>query len=188
MSRKMDTQAMLVEPMAAPSFAVLVFRGTEQNIQDFMTDVKIGPPLLDQGTVGVHQGFKKALDSVWGSIDEALAALTCPVFYTGHSSGAALATLAALRRAPQAVYTFASPRVGNKAFINSFGSLPVYRIVDDEDAVTLLPPESLGFRHVGVLQQLRATEPESHVAWTRQITEPPKSLADHAPINYVDRI
>jgi hypothetical protein len=187
-SRGGNIRAMLVESVTAPLFAVLVFRGTEQNIQDFFTDLETGRPPLDQNIVGVHQGFKKALDSVWPRIDESLAALTCPVFYTGHSLGAALATLAALRRKPQALYTFASPRVGNKAFANSFSGLPIYRIVDDKDMLTLLPPESLGLHHGGILQRLRATEREYCRSWTSKIGGPPKPLADHAPVNYVDRI
>lgn len=186
-----NTQAMLVESVTAPAFAVLVFRGTEQNVSNLITDLEFGILPLNQNAVGMHQGFRKALDSVWNSIERQLAALTCPVFYTGHSLGAALATLAALRHAPRAVYTFASPRVGNEAFAASFGSLPVFRIVDDEDVLTSLPPEILGFRHVGALQLLkgRETGPEtvSALAWVNFST-PPKPLADHAPVNYVDRI
>jgi hypothetical protein len=188
MSQGRDTQAMLISPANGPSFAVLVFRGTEQNIGDFLTDLETGPPLLDQSVVGAHQGFTKALDSVWEAIDHALDHLTCPVFYTGHSLGAALATLAASRRRPHAVYTFASPRVGNGAFVDSLGSLPVYRVVDDQDALTRLPPESLGFRHVGVLHTLYPDEMEPPIGWVAQLGHPPKPLADHAPVNYVDRI
>jgi hypothetical protein len=186
-----NTKAILVESVTAPVFAVLVFRGTEQNINSLITDLEFGIPPLDQDIVRVHQGFRKALDSVWNSIENELTTLTCPVFYTGHSLGAALATLAALRRPPRAVYTFASPRVGNEAFAASFGSLPVFRIVDDEDALTLLPPKMLGFRHVGALQLLKGPEtgPEtgSALAWLN-LSAPPKPLADHAPVNYVDRI
>ncbi|SEL19416.1 lipase family protein [Nitrosovibrio tenuis] len=182
-----NTQAMLVESAAEPLFAVLVFRGTEQNINSLITDFEFGILPLDQNTVGVHQGFRKALDSVWNSMEKELATLACPVFYTGHSLGAALATLAALRRAPQAVYTFASPRVGNEAFAASLGSLPIFRIVDDEDALTSLPPEVLGYRHVGALQLLKGPETGSALGWTG-FSAPPKPLADHAPVNYVDRI
>jgi hypothetical protein len=181
-------QAMLVESVTAPLFAVLVFRGTEQNIDDLITDFRVGVLPLDQNAVGVHQGFRKALDSVWDCIDKELAILACPVFYTGHSLGAALATLAAQRRVPQAPYTFASPRVGNAAFAALFDNLPVFRIVDDKDALTLLPPEVLGFRHVGALQLLKEPEAEPARAWPESFSAPPKWLADHAPVNYVDRI
>jgi len=94
------TAAFLVESTTAPVFAVLAFRGTEVKIQDYITDLKVGNPPLHSTDVVVHEGFKLALDSVWPQISEALATLTCPVFFTGHSLGAALATLAAARYSP----------------------------------------------------------------------------------------
>lgn len=97
----------------------------------------------------MHEGFKETLDSVWDDISAELAMLQCPVFYTEHSLGATLATLAAARRAPATVYTFGSPRVGNLAFAHSLANIPLYRIVDGEDIVTALPPEEFGFVHVG---------------------------------------
>ena len=185
LSRETDTQAMLVEFGGTSPFAVLVFRGTEQTLKDFITDLEIGISSLAQSEIGVHKGFQQALDSVWSEMDGALAILTGPVFYTGHSLGAALATLAAARRAPQAVYTFGSPRVGNQAFAVSLERVPIYRVVDDEDVVTTVPPKVLGFRHVGTEQRL--TTPKSEFIF-KPLFDPPKPLADHAPINYVDRI
>ncbi len=190
-SQLTDTQAMLVEGERPSAFAVLVFRGTEQRPKDFLADIEIGAKAMSTSGVQVHEGFSKAIDSVWDDINGELATLRCPVFYTGHSLGAALATLAASRRAPQAVYTFGSPLVGNQAFVTSLGSVPVYRVVDDSDAVTLVPPEVLGFRHVGVLQRLTEPPVESALnplVWLRRLAGPPKPFADHAPINYVDRI
>ena len=135
----------------------------------------------------MHKGFEAAVDSVWDEIERELNVLSCPLFYTGHSLGAALAVLAASRHAPQAVYSFASPRIGNEAFVASLADVPVYRVVDDEDAVTSLPPKLLGFRHVGALQLLRAPGRDGSF-WQDFFAGPPKPLADHAPVNYVDRI
>lgn len=188
LSKETDTQAMLVESITQPPYAVLVFRGTEQHIKDFVIDLKIGKILLGKSKKDTHQGFTDALDSVWGEIKDELSKLTCPVFFTGHSLGAALATLAAARHAPQAVYTFGSPRVGNAAFAASLGSLPIHRVIDDEDVVTTLPPEELGFRHVGVQQLLKEQKSKSFLDWLGWLITPLKPLADHAPINYVDRI
>jgi hypothetical protein len=184
------TQAMLVESEGPPAFAVLVFRGTEQTLKDFLSDIEVGAKVIFGGEVGVHEGFAKAIDSLWGDIDEELATLRCPVFYTGHSLGAALATLAASRRAPQAVYTFGSPLVGNRSFVASLDNVPVYRVVDGTDTVTFVPPEILGFRHVGILQLLTGLAGDStiNLPWFRRLFGPPKPLADHAPINYVERI
>ena len=190
-----DTQAMLIEFGGGSPFAVLVFRGTEQKLQDIITDLKIGKHTLGKDKVGVHEGFSEALDSVWCKIEKELDALKCPVFFTGHSLGAALATLAAARRLPQyppkAVYTFGSPRVGNSDFVASLGSIGtiIHRVVDDEDIVTTLPPEKLGFEHAGTLHKLTAPACSGTIfSWLDGLFRPPKLLADHAPINYVDRI
>ena len=186
-SEETNTTAMLVESTTPPTFAVLVFRGTQQSYKDVMIDLNCGILPFRDGEIGVHKGFRAALDSAWDMIDPYLSGLTCPLFYTGHSLGAALAVLAASRRAPQAVYSFASPRIGNEAFAASLADVPVYRVVDDQDAVTSLPPKLLGFRHVGALQLLRAPE-DDRSFWQDIVAGPPKPLADHAPVNYVDRI
>lgn len=190
-SEETHTQAMLVEPESAPSFAVLVFRGTEQNVKDFVTDLGTLPVPVIGGSVLVHEGFLKGLDSVWQQISRKLDEITSPLFYTGHSLGAALATLAASRRSPRAVYTFGSPRVGNDAFVSVLQSVPVYRIVDGSDMIPTLPPEVMGYSHVGEVHQLISPSPGfsfNPLAWWRCLTGPPKAFADHACINYVERI
>lgn len=77
----------------------------------------------------------------------------------GHSLGSALATLyvadnASLQGgqkvATPAIYTLASPRVGDAVFANKFDGLNLtsWRIVYYPDVIPTLPPEFLGFRHV----------------------------------------
>lgn len=185
LSKETGTQAMLAECGRPSPFTVLVFRGTEQNIKDYLTDLEFGELSLVKNKKEVHAGFIEALDSVWHEMTAAIAQINCPTFYTGHSMGAALATLAAARHAPSAVYTFGSPRVGNQAFIASLSNVPIYRIVDDEDIVTTVPSEVLGFRHVGTELRLPSISPTLS---PDHVFGPPKPLADHAPINYVDRI
>ena len=185
LSQKTNTQAMLAEFGGASPFAVLAFRGTEQTLRDLITDLKTGMPPFGKTEIAVHKGFREALDSVWDEINDVLAQLTCPVYYTGHSLGAALATLAAARRRPKAVYTFGSPRVGNQAFVDALANVPLYRIVDDTDVVTTVPPEFIGFRHAG--EEHRLPGPQADFS-LRNLLNPPKFLADHAPINYVLRI
>ncbi len=203
-----DTQAMLVASTQR-DYAVLVFRGTEPfGITDLVTDIearknpvkrwkravkrlKNADPLASGEKALVHTGFKKALDGVWHEIEKELDKLKCPVYFTGHSLGAALATLAAARTLPgcnlRAVYTFASPRVGNQAFADSMAQLPIYRVVNGSDGVAALPPEMLGFAHVGQEQLLDS--PSSFLSWlTPGRWFLFKSLSDHAPIGYVDHI
>jgi hypothetical protein len=190
-SRKTGTQAMLVEFNGATPYAVLVFRGTEQRIKDVVTDLTLGTLPSHTGKVEVHQGFKNALDAVWSEIEAALTPLTCPIFFTGHSLGAALATLAAARHAPTALYTFGSPRVGDADFAASLNDIAdtIHRIVNGNDIVTTLLPESFGFQHVGTLHTLAApSSGNTETSWIEGLSKPPKFLADHAPINYVDGI
>ena len=190
-SVEMDTHAMLVEPILSPSFAILVFRGTDSK-RDCVTDMECGILPWGQNKPGIHKGFRKALDSVWKDIEKELSQLACPIFYTGHSLGAALATLAAARYGPRAVYTFGSPRVGNEAFAASLQTVPIHRVVDNKDAVALLPPEALGFRHAGLLQLLVEPQAEAKINFFLELLQvferPPTLLADHAPVNYVDRV
>ena len=75
----------------------------------------------------------------------------CKIWITGHSLGAALATLCAGRYGrAQGVYTFGSPRVGNENFKQHL-DVEIYRIVNNDDIVPRLP--SLGvYTHVGELK------------------------------------
>lgn len=184
-----DTQAMLLTcgPGATPDWAVLVFRGTDSP-RDHRTNLILGLQFLSR-QIGVHLGFQRALDSVWDEVEGELARLTCPVFYTGHSLGGALATLAASRRAPRATYTFGSPRVGNRAFARSMADARIYRVVDAIDLVASVPPGLLGFRHVGQAIHLKAPpRQEPPQPWLARLGQPPALLADHAPVNYIDRV
>ena len=80
---------------------------------------------------------------------------------TGHSLGAALATLYTLENAHTdkiknpALCTFASPAVGDSTFAAAFNGLELtsWRVVNSPDLVPKLPPELVGFTHVDSLQQ-----------------------------------
>ena len=71
-----------------------------------------------------------------------------PMVVTGHSLGAALATLFVMENSSKKKFdigtccTFASPRVGNLEFARAFDQLPVvsWRIVNQLDVVPKLPP------------------------------------------------
>lgn len=77
---------------------------------------------------------------------------TCPVnaqlYLTGHSLGAALATLATLDICQHTdfsspiLYTFASPRVGDPNFASLLQNLSCFRITNSEDIVPTVPPPS----------------------------------------------
>jgi predicted lipase len=78
------------------------------------------------------------------------------VLVTGHSLGAAMATLAAVDLANAGydtdLITFGSPRVGNKAFseyVNNTVNGVNLRVTHGNDIVTVFPPQLTGYHHVG---------------------------------------
>ncbi|HXR39240.1 MAG TPA: hypothetical protein VN776_09105 [Terracidiphilus sp.] len=84
-----------------------------------------------------------------------------PTVVTGHSLGAALATLFVMENDEKGKFdisslcTFASPRVGNMEFVHLFNRLPInsWRIVNIRDVVPRLPPHIpilLDYGHVDV--------------------------------------
>ena len=150
-----DTQAFLVEKEDS-SYAVLAFRGTETTkLTDILTDAKASMTKTIEGKV--HTGFRKAYQSVESDIEKSLAKLGgMPLYITGHSLGAALATYAtqclekkpAFRDKIAACYTFGSPRVGNTEFDKEFKSV-IYRVVNTTDIVTVIPLLVMGYIHIG---------------------------------------
>ncbi|MFO0953778.1 MAG: lipase family protein [Isosphaeraceae bacterium] len=102
-----------------------------------------------------HRGFLEALADVWdplyAAVDTAMKEKERPLWVTGHSLGGALALLAAWRLQQNfipvyQVYTFGAPMIGNaeasKAYQREFPD-KIYRFVDGEDPVPLLPTVSL---------------------------------------------
>src|SRR4029077_2462314 len=77
--------------------ALLAFRGTEaDNNFDKATDAEINQT-WEAGTL-VHSGFKRYLDSIWAQVTQSVTAYRANhpnqnLTITGHSLGAALATL-----------------------------------------------------------------------------------------------
>jgi triacylglycerol lipase len=158
-------------------FAIIAFRGTRidsfpdpilnlklrlLNKVDVATDVHLR---LAHGT-HVHAGFHRALDEIWSGLHEYLESIRSEgsgktIWFTGHSLGAALATLAADRFGAgksSGLYTFGSPRVGDNVFKASF-AVPCYRFVNNTDVVPHLPPPSLlaKYAHVGELKFIDST-------------------------------
>jgi hypothetical protein len=145
-------------------FAIVAFRGSEiwkrkdrfepgQMIADFKTNIDIR--LSDWIRGGrVHNGFKTALDDVWEEILPEIQNLEdqgIKIWVTGHSLGAALATLAAGRlQDVQGLYTFGSPRVGDQGFQGSFRP-NAFRVVNGNDVVASVPAKN-PYRHVGALK------------------------------------
>jgi len=202
-----ETQCAIITPGAtsAKPFIVVAFRGTS-DLKDWLTNLDAGLTRWPQGGQ-IHQGFKKALDTVWNQVANEVRRLRGPKFYCGHSLGGALATLAASRLPPDALYTYGSPRVGNRNFARSLQKLAVYRIVNHRDLVTTVPPPGPIFKYTHVGEQRYITgdgELLINPGWARvsmdrfnfnaklrarkqqwwTLSTPPGPLSDHAPQNY----
>ena len=136
------TQAMLV---SNNKFYVLAFRGTEAtSIADIKSDMRASTIHCETGGK-IHEGFSDAFSEVHIEIQEYINSLEekKPLFITGHSLGAALATVAAKKlnfsHGIAACYTYGSPRVGDEEWVTNIKT-PIYRLVNSADPVTMLPP------------------------------------------------
>lgn len=203
--RSEKAQCSVIKSTAASStqFRALVFRGSDEPI-DWLSNLGVD---LNRwvGAGHVHEGFRDAFETVWPEIEQALNEDDSPVYYAGHSLGAAMATLAAARRSPRALYTYGSPLVGDKIFVESLAGVRAYRIVNNRDVVTTLPP-LLGYHHAGdlhyithdgdvmvnpddIMVALDRLKRDSSARLLRNLnrafTDAPEFLADHAPVNYV---
>lgn len=100
----------------------------------------------------VHRGFDRASRLIWPLVQRHIDALCrdgIPLYYTGHSLGGAMSIVSEILQPASAVYTFGTPRVGNRAFCASIAGLNIYRVVNCADIVSRLPPQWLfGYRHL----------------------------------------
>lgn len=190
--------AIISTPRAAEQpFSILVYRGTAGGINNWYYNFQARLARWPAGGK-VHSGFKRMFFESWERIASALPGIAGPIYYTGHSLGAALATLAASVKPPSALYTFGSPCVGDADFAATLNNTPVFRITTHRDIVTSLPPMGafFGYRHAGRQFDLHAGAnqgpalPSGGTAkkiWRRRprlLDDPPAFLYDHAPIQY----
>ncbi|MCG7904680.1 MAG: lipase family protein [Candidatus Thiodiazotropha weberae] len=174
--KSVETYGVVFRTTSAPWRYVFAFRGTD-SILDMLDDCGVEPqafvpfesntPVPDR--VRVESGFNDIYRIGNGSdasMQTQLFALIdkyrhasrplSKVYITGHSLGGALCQLFTLDLALSRPdirtenINFASPRVGNQAFVDFYGAQthhPILRVVNVHDAVPHLPPTELGFRH-----------------------------------------
>jgi triacylglycerol lipase len=142
-----------------PDYVVIALRGTEPTqAKDMLADIKAWPSESD--TEGkVHAGFKAEIDKLYPSIIKWLGKrlTTKKLVITGHSLGAAMATIFASRvnklDADFVLYTYGCPRTGNKEWGEQFANIEAYRFVNNNDIIPQVP--ILGYyRHVGQLNYI----------------------------------
>lgn len=136
--------------------AFVVFRGSDAELADWKRNLDV----RSDDNMGVHRGFADAASSIDCFIDYWIDRNDRDFdgfVLAGHSQGGALATVCAYSLAMRghvvrAVVTYGAPRIGGKKFAAAYEELlgPVsWRVCHDHDPVCNLPPEAMGFRHVG---------------------------------------
>ena len=138
---------------------VFICRGTEPTeFKDIAADLKAFPVPSSTGIGKVHKGFKTSVDNIWPELQGQLKEYgkTRTIWCTGHSLGAAMATLLSYRLQrtedcpnPQALFTYGSPKVGNKKYIKAIESIGLlhFRFVNNADIVARVPVWP--YRHFG---------------------------------------
>jgi triacylglycerol lipase len=154
---KRETQAYAI---ANDKTIVVAFRGTEPTkLQDWMTDADLD--FVDGMGGKVHEGFSRALTYVYQDILDTIVEFQTngqSLWFTGHSLGGALATLAVAKlryendKPIYGLYTFGQPRAGNRdyerTFNNDFKSR-AFRFVNNNDVVPRIPLRLMKYSHVG---------------------------------------
>ena len=180
---------------------VLSFRGTQVTEKsDVLADLKAGKNIEASGGK-VHVGFKDELNKLWPAITVSLANIDT-LYVTGHSLGAAMATIAASRMQTKviALVTFGSPRAGNQEFVNSL-TVTHYRVQNNCDDVTKVPFMLMGFAHHGVHKYMNFDgEFKNFTAW-QQVKDMVRSrlrarakgqkyigVFDHMMANYIAKL
>ncbi|KAI8851375.1 class 3-domain-containing protein [Chytridium lagenaria] len=135
--------------------AVVVFRGSK-GVDNYILNANVWKTTTD-GNVRIHEGFLKAYKTLEPFINDELGRVlgecsTCDtVVFTGHSLGAAMATIATYFYSVNGtlgdrrirLYTFGSPRVATNALwkaVESTGRVvEVLRFVNGQDVVPSIP-------------------------------------------------
>ncbi|KAI9290940.1 alpha/beta-hydrolase [Neoconidiobolus thromboides FSU 785] len=142
---------------------IISFRGSA-NLQNWLINAQIGKVPMNFGgnSYSVHRGFKTVTDNLFPTITSYLTPLMVSypqykIVVTGHSLGAAIASLMALRikyklSVPDNklnLYTYGGPRIGDPdfaRFVNRHG-FTIGRFVNENDVVPHLPPEISDYNH-----------------------------------------
>jgi len=137
---------------------VIACRGTQPTeFGDIIADLKAAP-VKSESVSRVHHGFKCEVDDLWPMVLEDIQREKTDdkdLWFTGHSLGAAMATIMASRcyyetsvPDPVELYTYGSPRVGWPTFVNHLGVVH-HRWKNNNDIVTSVPPWWIGYKHDG---------------------------------------
>ncbi|MEB0043001.1 MULTISPECIES: lipase family protein [unclassified Pseudomonas] len=192
--------------------ALIALRGTQiDHIKNVISDAQVVRMAWPLGSGKVHSGLAKAALGLWPSVEKWLnetANQRTSLTITGHSLGAAIATLLAGPADADFLVALGSPRVGDRDFtehVSANTRLRIARLVDCCDVVTELVPANLGFNHVhglGYIDRYGVMQDDMSSALIHQDQQRARfdylaryagnaenvflrEWADHSPINYV---
>lgn len=173
--------------------AVLVFRGTEKDGKDILTDLMFSKEEYEGSRI--HKGFLRAYKSVQRHIDKRVTELPkdYTLYATGHSLGGALTCLYSLYGSvqPDEVVTFGQPRVGDKSFAQELSGMFYTRYVYHADVVPRVP--KIGYRHSPDLLYIsrlggKIYNPSGFGMFVDRIFSFTKRYTSHRIQNYVDAL
>lgn len=153
---------------ANDQYISVCFRGTKSS-WDWLSNLEIMQvqvPIVPNGKGKVHKGIHRATMRRYDEIMTVLKGMQKqklrPIYLTGHSLGGGMAIIAAARMnheniAPDAVYTFGSPKIGDPQFALEYALHPklhqnTFRIVNYCDVVPKIPHTG-NFVHVSEDQE-----------------------------------
>ena len=157
--------------------AVVVFRGTEPTeLSDIKADRNALQSKSFSGKGDVHAGFQGEINKLWDDLTFTLADLPHrQLKITGHSLGAAMATICASRLVRDfnvdALYTFGSPRVGDRRWVRNLSNIVHYRVVNNNDMVCKVPFWIMGYRHHGVLCYVNHYGNVRRMTWWQRVKD-----------------
>ncbi len=141
--------------LSSKNHNIIVFRGTQRTIEWVLNVNAVyatnDRKVASQSYGAIHPGFSAIYSNISSQTLEVAKKLnpSVPCYISGHSLGAAIATLAAIDIAVNIprlqkqvqLYTYASPRVGDRVFAREHNRVVPnsYRVVNLADAITLVP-------------------------------------------------
>ena len=135
---------------------VVVCRGTQPTeFKDIAANLDIRLVSVRNSKGRVHAGFKESVSDIWIEVSSFVTRHRAAhnIWCTGHSLGAAMSTVVAHKLAeyhiPVTLFTYGSPRVGNREYVDSVKAAGVehYRFVNNIDIVTQVP--GWPYKHFG---------------------------------------
>ena len=137
---------------------IITIRGTA-NLRNIREDVEYIPSRNPKLGIYVHSGFDADTQQIFHDLEPKLIKSYSTVV-TGHSLGAAIATLLMMYLQEEGYQlepsiNFGQPKVTNHAGAQKYHNLPILRVADENDLVPMVPPRDFldsvhgAYEHIG---------------------------------------